>query len=57
MVLNINGDNDVKVYRTKDTLNIKEHKSDKRGYSVNINPLIKVNQKLKLHFQIKTLII
>ena len=51
------GDNDVKVYRTKDTLNIKEHKSDKRGYSVNINPFNQSKSKLKLHFQIKTLII
>ena len=51
------GDNDVKVYRTKDTLYIKEHKSDKRGYSVNINPFNQSKSKLKLHFQIKTLII
>lgn len=46
------GDNDVKVYRTKDTLYIKEHKSDKRVIAL----ILTFNQsksKLKLHFQIK----
>lgn len=42
------GDNDVKVYRTKDTLNIKEHKSDKRGYSVNINPFNQSKSKIEV---------
>ncbi|WP_261007492.1 DUF4097 domain-containing protein [Staphylococcus haemolyticus] len=42
------GDNDVKVYRTKDTLYIKEHKSDKRGYSVNINPFNQSKSKIEV---------
>lgn len=42
------GDNDVKVYRTKDTLYIKEHKSGKRGYSVNINPFNQSKSKIEV---------
>lgn len=42
------GDNDIKVYRTKDTLNIKEHRSNKRGYSINLNPFNQSKSKINI---------
>ncbi|MGV3096418.1 MULTISPECIES: DUF4097 family beta strand repeat-containing protein [Staphylococcus] len=42
------GDNDVKVYHTNDTLNVKEHRSNKRGYSININPFNQSESKIEI---------
>lgn len=42
------GDNDVKVYHTKDELNIKEHRANKRGYSININPFNQSKSKIEI---------